>query len=122
MFKIIIKNLNLYGYHGVRDSEKANGQNFRFNIEIFLNKDDLLNSDDLQDTLNYSEAIKIIKEINGNQRFNLLETLSQKIAMRIIKMHPAADKVSVKIEKTSPPINEDIESVGVEYVLYRKNV
>jgi len=122
MYKIIIKNLNLYGYHGVRDIEKADGQNFRFNIEIILNKGGPINSDNLEDTLNYSEAIKIIKEINKSQKFNLLETLSQKIAIRIFKMSPAVDKVSVKIEKTSPPIDEDIESVGVEYVLDRRNV
>ncbi|MCJ7728194.1 MAG: 2-amino-4-hydroxy-6-hydroxymethyldihydropteridine diphosphokinase, partial [Actinobacteria bacterium] len=120
MFKIIIKNLNLFGYHGVRDSEKKDGQNFRFNIEILINKDNFLNEDDLENTINYSEVIRLVKKINSSNKFNLLETFSQTIAEDIMKMSPLVEKVMVKIEKTSPPIKENLESVGVEYVLDSK--
>ena len=120
MFKIIIKNLNLFGYHGVKESEKKDGQNFCFNIEILLNKNSFLNSDNLENTLNYSQVIRILKNINSNQRFNLLETLSQTIANRIMEISSLIEKVSVRVEKTSPPIKENLESVGVEYVLVRK--
>ncbi len=122
MFKIIIKNLNLFGYHGVKESEKKNGQNFCFNIEILLNKKSFLDNDNLEDTLNYSEAIRILKDINSDRRFDLLETLSQTIANRIMEMSPLVEKVAVKIEKTSPPIKENLESVGVQYILDKKNM
>lgn len=120
MFKILIKNLNLFGYHGIKESEKKDGQNFRFNIEISLNKDIFLENDSLEDTLNYSEVIKIIKDINSKQRFNLLETLSGTIADRIMEMSTLVKKVSVKIEKTAPPIKENLGSVGVEHVMKRE--
>lgn len=122
MFRIIIKDLNLFGYHGVKESEKKDGQNFCFNIEILLNKNSFLNGDSIENTLNYSEVIKLVKDINSNRRFNLLETLSQEIANRIMGMSFLIEKVSVKIEKTSPPIKENIESVGVEYILDRKSL
>jgi dihydroneopterin aldolase/2-amino-4-hydroxy-6-hydroxymethyldihydropteridine diphosphokinase len=122
MFRIIIKDLNLFGYHGVKESEKKDGQNFRFNIEILINKGSFLNDDSIENTLNYSEVIKLVKDINSNRRFNLLETLSQEIANRIMRMSFLIEKVSVKIEKTSPPIKENIESVGVEYILDRKSL
>lgn len=120
MFKIIIKNLNLFGYHGVRECEKKDGQNFCFNIEILLNKNSFLNGDDLENTINYSEVIRLVKKINSSNKFNLLETFSQTIAEDIMKMSPLVEKVTVKIEKTSPPIKENLESVGVEYVLNGK--
>jgi len=120
MFRILIKDLNLFSYHGVKESEKKDGQNFRFNIEILLNKSSFLNGDDLENTINYSEVIKLVKDINSNRRFNLLETLSQEIANRIMGMSFLIEKVTVKIEKTSPPIKENLESVGVEYALDRK--
>jgi dihydroneopterin aldolase/2-amino-4-hydroxy-6-hydroxymethyldihydropteridine diphosphokinase len=120
MFKISIKNLNLFGYHGVKESEKKDGQNFRFNIEISLKRGISLENDILQDTINYSEVIKILRDINNRQRFNLLETLSRTIADRIMKISPLVKKVSVKIEKTAPPIKENLGSVGVEYVLDRE--
>ena len=122
MFKIIIKNLNLFGYHGVKESEKRDGQNFCFNIKILLNKNSFLNNDNLENTLNYSEVIELLKDINSNQRFNLLETLSQVVANKIIEMSLLIEKVTVKIEKTSPPIKENLESVGVEYILDRKSL
>src|SRR3972149_3937117 len=119
MFKIIIKNLNLFGYHGVKEIEKKNGQNFRYNIEVLLNKDNFLgedkNEDSLENTLNYSEVIRLVKDINDNCRFNLLETLTQTIADRIFEISPLVEKVSVRIEKTSPPMKENLESVGIEY-------
>jgi dihydroneopterin aldolase/2-amino-4-hydroxy-6-hydroxymethyldihydropteridine diphosphokinase len=117
MFKILIKNLNLFGYHGVKESEKSEGQNFRFNIEVFIKKDDFSKYDSIEDTVNYSEIIKLVKRINGSSSFDLLETLAQEIAGQIEKMSPLIGKVAVKIEKTSPPIKENLGSVGVEYVL-----
>ncbi|MDD5622641.1 MAG: 2-amino-4-hydroxy-6-hydroxymethyldihydropteridine diphosphokinase [Actinomycetota bacterium] len=126
MFKIIIKNLNLFGYHGVKEIEKKNGQNFLYNIEILLNKDNFLsedkNEDDLENTLNYSEVIKLIKYINNDHRFDLLETLAQTIADRILELYQMAEKVSVIIEKTSPPIKDNLESVGIEYKRDRKSI
>ena len=122
MFRILIKDLNLFGYHGVKESEKKDGQNFRFNIEILLNKNSFQDGDSIENTLNYSEVIKLVKDINSNRRFNLLETLSQEIANRIMEMSFLIEKVTVKIEKTSPPIKENIESVGVGYMLDRKSL
>jgi len=120
MFRILIKDLNLFGYHGVKESEKKDGQNFRFNIEILINKGSFLNHDDIDSTVNYSEVIKLIKRVNSSNKFNLLETFSQTIAEDIMKMSPLVDKVIVRVEKTSPPIKENLESVGVECVLGRK--
>jgi dihydroneopterin aldolase / 2-amino-4-hydroxy-6-hydroxymethyldihydropteridine diphosphokinase len=126
MFKILIKNLNLFGYHGVKEIEKKNGQNFLYNIEISLNKDNFLsenkNEDNLENTLNYSTVIKLVKDINKDNRFNLLETLTQTIADRIFEISPLVEKVSIRIEKTSPPIKENLESVGVVYKCDKKSM
>lgn len=121
MFKIIIKNLNLFGYHGVRESEKKNGQNFCFNIEILLNSSDIPDNDDLDNTLNYSRVIELIKDINSSQRCDLLETLSRIMAGRIMGMSFLIERVNIRIEKTSPPTKENLDSLGIEYVLDRKN-
>jgi dihydroneopterin aldolase/2-amino-4-hydroxy-6-hydroxymethyldihydropteridine diphosphokinase len=119
MFKIIIKNLRLFGYHGINEKEKINGQEFLFNIVIYLNKSNFnrtdLNSDDIKNTVNYSEVISLVKKINNENKFNLLETFSQVLADTILSNCPAVLKVKVKIEKTSPPIKEKLDSVGVEF-------
>ncbi|MBU4293026.1 MAG: 2-amino-4-hydroxy-6-hydroxymethyldihydropteridine diphosphokinase [Actinobacteria bacterium] len=123
MFKIKIKDLKLFGYHGVKQEEKTSGQNFLFNISIDIAKDsfekDGFYQDNILDTVNYSEIITLIKEINSNNRFNLLETFSEVLAEKIISYSPLILKVKVRIEKISPPIKESIGSVGVELELER---
>ena len=123
MFKIKIKNLKLFGYHGVKQEEKTSGQDFLFNISINIAKDsfkkDGLDQDNILNTVNYSEIITLIKEINSNNRFNLLETFSEVLAEKIISYSPLILKVKVRIEKISPPIKESIGSVGVELELER---
>jgi len=119
MFKIIVKNLNLFGYHGVLKEERKWGQNFLFNIAVDIKKDNFVNDDNIKSTLNYSKVIELIKEINSKNRFNLLETFSQVLATKILDTSPLVERVKVKIEKTSPPIKEDLQSVGVEFVMER---
>jgi dihydroneopterin aldolase/2-amino-4-hydroxy-6-hydroxymethyldihydropteridine diphosphokinase len=113
--KIIIKDLVLYGYHGVREQEKKDGQDFVFNISIYINETGLKDNDSLEDTLSYSDVIRKVKNINENQRFELLETLSRTVADKIINMSDIVEKVDVRVEKPQPPIDEKLGSVGVEY-------
>ena len=123
MFKINIKDLKLFGYHGVKQEEKTSGQNFLFNISVDIAKDSFekngLLRDNILNTVNYSEIITLIKEINSKNRFNLLETFSEVLAEKIISYSPLILKVKVRIEKISPPIKESIGSVGVELELER---
>ncbi len=123
MFKIKIKDLKLFGYHGVKQEEKTSGQNFLFNVDIDIAKSsfkkDGLYQDDILNTVNYSEIIKLIKEINSDNKFNLLETFSEVLVEKIISYSPLILKTKVKIEKISPPIKESIGSVGVELELER---
>ena len=117
MFKIFIKNLKLYGYHGVKPEEKEEGQYFVFNVDILINKDSFNGHDDLSETLNYSEVIKLIKKINSSNKFDLIETLAEKIAYEIFKLSSLVKKVKIQIEKINPPIEEKLDSVGVSYIL-----
>lgn len=115
--KILIKNLKLYGYHGVREQEKKDGQIFLFNIIIYISDADFTESDKLESTLSYSDVIREIKQINDNERFELLETFCQVLAASIARMSKLVKRVDVRIEKPSPPIDEEMDSVGVEYHL-----
>ena len=114
MFKIFVKNLKLYGYHGVREHEKKEGQYFLFNIEISIKDSDYTGRDDLVNTLSYSDIIREVKKINKSKNFDLLETFSQVLANRIMDMSGLVKKVIVGIEKPDPPIKEKLDSVGVE--------
>ncbi|MBN2072965.1 MAG: 2-amino-4-hydroxy-6-hydroxymethyldihydropteridine diphosphokinase [Actinobacteria bacterium] len=120
MFKIFVKNLKLYGYHGVREHEKKKGQYFLFNLKVEIGKKDFSGGDRLENTFSYSDAIRIITGINDKQRFDLLETLCQTIACSIMEYSGLVEKVTVSAEKPGPPIEEELETVGVEFVYTRE--
>jgi dihydroneopterin aldolase / 2-amino-4-hydroxy-6-hydroxymethyldihydropteridine diphosphokinase len=117
MYKIFIKNLKLFGYHGVNPEEKINGQDFIFNAVVQLKGDcekpAIALNDDISNTVNYSEIITVIKEANSSKKFDLLETLSGQVAQNILDFSPLISKVMVKVEKPNPPIKDLLESVGV---------
>jgi len=119
MFEIIIKNLKLFGYHGVNIEEKENGQEFLFNIRLKLAKKTFKTGsnydDNIEATVNYSRVITLIKEINSSSKYDLLETITEEISAQIFRHFPGVLEKRVKVEKTTPPIKEDIESVGAEF-------
>ncbi len=117
MFKIFVKNLVLYGYHGVNPEEKKEGQDFLFNVQVKIEKNSFKGEDSIENTVNYSQIIKAIKNVNKNNKFDLLETFAEKISEDIFKISFLIKEVKVKIEKIKPPINENLESVGVSYKL-----
>ena len=117
MFKIFVKNLKLYGYHGVRELEKNDGQYFLFSIEVLIEDSDYSGRDKLENTLSYSDVIREVKRINKTEKYDLLETFSQVLASRIMELSGLVRKVNIRIEKPSPPIDEKLDTVGVEYVL-----
>jgi len=118
----LINNLKLYGYHGVREHEKKDGQFFLFNIIIHIRDLDFAESDKLESTLNYSDVIKEIRRINDNERFDLLETFCQVLAECLAGMSKLVKRVDVRIEKPSPPIDEELDSVGVQYSLIKEDL
>lgn len=124
LFKIIVRDLILYGYHGVLEEERENGQDFLFNITVDIEKgrekESFRDRDYIENTLNYSEVIRLVKEINNLNKFRLLETFSEVLANKILDMSPIVKRVRVRIEKPSPPIKEKLKSVGVEFEIERE--
>ncbi|MCG9479601.1 MAG: 2-amino-4-hydroxy-6-hydroxymethyldihydropteridine diphosphokinase [Actinomycetia bacterium] len=119
MHRIAINGLKLYGFHGVNPEEKTEGQPFVYDITIITPAQDFIGNDSIENTINYSQVIEVVKKINDSQKFDLLETLSQVVAHKIMDRFSRAEEVRVSVKKTQPPIAEDMDSVGVEYRVKR---
>lgn len=121
MFKILVKNLVLFGFHGVNESEKKKGQYFIYNLKIKLKESYGLKEDNIENTVNYSEAIRLLKKINSEKRFDLLETLAFACASELIMTSDLIEEIKITIEKPKPPIKDKLGSVGVSCKLKRKD-
>ena len=104
--KILINNLVLMAYVGVYEQEKKNKQKIIVNIEILLTNESEPKNDNLEETQDYSQFRKYIKDIIESQHFELLEILTNKIHSTIIKNKFV---FGVKVKVSKPDIFDDCE-------------
>ncbi len=113
MDKIILKGIQFFGYHGVSEVEREVGGKYEVDIEIPYDLESASKSDNLKDTVNYSEVYKIVLKVGTNQSFKLIEALAQKIANVILTNFPI-EEVKVKVKKLNPPIAGSLDFAGVQ--------
>lgn len=111
--KILLKDMELYGFHGVFEHERELGQNFYVDLEMELDLDVPCKTDSLEDTLDYVLIFNRVKEATENTRFNLLEALAQHIADTVLSFDKIK-KVTVKVKKRFMPIRGQYNFVEVE--------
>lgn len=110
--EIAIDGLQIYGYHGVLPEEKSLGQVFRFDLRLTMDACAGVSSDQVGDTVDYTEVIDVVTEIAGCRSYNLLERLAGAITDALLERFPV-DAVWVRVTKPHPPIPCSLVGVGV---------
>ena len=105
--------MQFYGYHGVYDHEKELGAPFEVDVELSKSFDQAASTDDIDQTVNYDAVHKLVKDAVSNFKYNLIETLADKIANRII-VNFEVEKVVVRVRKPKVQINGILDTVEVE--------
>ena len=111
--KIRLNNIQLYGWHGVSNKEKETGQQFEIDVEVIASIDLDIESDNIMKTANYSNLYDRIILIFSENKYNLIETLANKISMSILQQFNVT-ACKVIIRKPNAPINGILDSVEVE--------
>lgn len=114
MDKIIIKDLNIYAYHGVHEEEKIKGQNFVLDIKVWLDLTAPCKSDDVNDTVSYSEIIKKVTEAFTVTKYDLLERAAEVVVQTIFRAFAAVSECELLLKKPEAPIKADFSYVAVE--------
>ena len=76
---IRIIGLELFGYHGVYDHEKQNGQRFLVDLAVWIDAENASVSDDLSQTLDYGELVKAAAAQVQGESVDLIEKLAAKV-------------------------------------------
>jgi 7,8-dihydroneopterin aldolase/epimerase/oxygenase len=114
MDKILLNDMEFYGYHGALQEENKLGQRFRVNAELLLDLQPAGKSDQLEETVNYAEIYNLCKLIVEGKPNNLIETVAEKIAEGILGQFSKVEKCKVTVVKPDPPIPGHYSSVAVE--------
>lgn len=121
MDKILIRGLEISACHGVKDFEKTEPQPFVFDADLYYDFRAAYDSDNLNDTLNYSEACKIIAAAARQNTFNLIEKLAYECAYAVMNALPAK-KISLTVYKPRAPMKQKFSSVGATVEVERNTV
>jgi 7,8-dihydroneopterin aldolase/epimerase/oxygenase len=110
---IEVRGLSLYTHHGVGAAEREVGQRLVFDISFDVGDSDATVTDQVEDTIDYSDVCQYVALVASERSFKTLEALCSSIADRLIDRYDAS-AVSVRAVKPEPPIPLPVEEVAVE--------
>lgn len=114
MDKIVIRDLEVFAYHGVLDFEKAKGQTFVVSAELMLSLKDAGMTDDLTKSVNYAEVCKDIYQVMTEEKYDLIEAVAENIASTILLKYDKVREIHVVVSKPQAPIEMTFDTVCVD--------
>jgi len=114
MDKINIKKLEVFARHGVYPSEKTNRQIFIINASLFMGLRAAGTTDDLEKTIDYGAVCVSIKNFVKGNSFDLIETVAERLAEKLLTENPVLKKVWIEVEKPEAQLSANVETVSVE--------
>lgn len=113
MEQILVQGLQVFGYHGVYEQEKEEGQTFLVNCVMDTSFASAIHSDDVGETVDYGTVCLFIKKYFEEKAYDLLEKVADELATSIMYAFPGIEKIQIQITKPNAPIPMEFESVGV---------
>lgn len=116
--RIIIRDLELFGHHGLSPEERERGGLFSLDLEL---EGGFGYKDQLEATVDYSMVIEKVKRIN-TRSFKLIETFARAAAEAILGDFPLVERVQVRVKKLHPPlpVGTAVQWVAAEVVKERQ--
>ena len=115
---IHLHNLRFHAYHGVLAQERKTGGEFVVNVRVAYPLRQAMQTDNVDDTLNYAELFEIInKEMQTPS--SLLEHVAGRIGESIFRHFAQVSSVWLTIAKKNPPMGADSDGAAVEVLLKR---
>ena len=113
-YKYNINDLKLFGYHGVYDKEKNDGQFFLVNVEFDVDCDIDNLDDDISKIIDYTSICNDIAEVFNN-RCDLLETLIANIKLSLENKYKGL-VFSISIAKESYLLKHEVKTISVKNI------
>jgi len=107
-----VRDLRVFGRHGVHEDERARGQDFLFDVELGVGERGT--SDRLEDAVDYVKIARVVQEVSDAKQYALLEALASAIADELERrFSPERLRVRVRKPEVRPAGLEGAVSVTV---------
>ena len=96
MITVEIRDLRVFGRHGVHEEERERGQDFVFDVELEVGERGT--SDRLEDAVDYVEVARVVQEVSDARQYALLEALASAVADELERRF-APGRTCVRVRK-----------------------
>jgi 7,8-dihydroneopterin aldolase/epimerase/oxygenase len=96
MIIVEVRDLRVFGRHGVHEDERERGQDFLFDVELEVGQRGA--SDRHEDAVDYVEVARTVQEVSDARQFVLLEALAGAVADELERRF-GPERVRVRIRK-----------------------
>ena len=110
MIEIEIAGLEVFGYHGVEEHERRDGQTFLF--DVWLEVGDAALPDRIEEAVDYRLVVDVVREVSESQAFHLLEALAAAVADAVAARFDV-ERVRVRVRKPHVALPVDYTAVTV---------
>ena len=114
--RIQIRGIELRGFHGVLEHERAEGQRFLFDLELEVGEAGV--SDRIEDAVDYREVVACVREVSDGRAYRLLEALATALADALLERF-ALERVEVRVRKPDVVLELPVEYAAVSAVRER---
>jgi dihydroneopterin aldolase len=91
-----VRDLRVFGRHGVHEEERERGQDFLFDVELEVRERGT--SDRLEDAVDYVEVAQTVRQVSDAQQYALLEALASAIADELERRF-SPERLRVRVRK-----------------------
>lgn len=112
-YKITLKNCAFFARHGVFNEEETLGQRFFVDAILDVDAGRALENDEIEGTVDYGTAFKVIETIITGKRRFLIEALALEVARAICKEFPMVTCAEITIRKPNAPVQGVLDHVEV---------
>jgi len=96
MITVEVRDLRVFGHHGVYAEERDRGQDFLYDVELDVGERGT--TDRLHDAVDYTHVARTVQEVSDGYQFALLEALATAVADELERRF-APERVSVRVRK-----------------------
>ena len=110
--RIDLTGIGGWGYHGVHDDERENGQRFVVDVRLGLDLSAAAGTDDLGLTVDYGDLAEGVHDVIAAEPLQLIESVAQRV-MDLCLGYPPVLWASVTVHKPMAPIQVPFADVSV---------
>ena len=112
-YTITLKNCAFFARHGVYNEEETLGQRFFVDAVLEVNGGTSLEEDEIDGTVDYGTAFKVIERIITGKRRYLIEALALEVGQAICSEFSMVKNASITIRKPNAPVQGVLDYVEV---------